>query len=57
MSIDIKEVTKSECYLVNGKEIYKDADGKWIARQELTPAEFTAFSLYKAARAHESRNN
>lgn len=34
---------------VNGKEVYKDINGNWIAREELTSVEYKAFRLYIAA--------
>lgn len=34
---------------VNGKEAYNDVNGNWIAREELTPAEYKAFREYIAS--------
>lgn len=45
MSVEINE-TDHETIVVNGKEIFKDGDGKWISRQELTASESLAFSNY-----------
>ncbi len=36
MSIVIIPITDHEVYEVNGKEIYKDSNGNWIAREEFT---------------------
>ena len=36
MSIAIIPITDHELYQVNNKEIYKDSNGNWIARQEFT---------------------
>lgn len=49
MSIKIEPITDHEVYHVNGKEIYKDTNGKWIARHELTQQERNAFNNYKKA--------
>lgn len=43
MSIEIREVTKNDEYTVNGKCVYKDSNGNWIAREELTEAEYVEF--------------
>jgi len=34
-------------FTINGKEIYKDTNGNWIAREELTTAELKEFRGYK----------
>lgn len=34
---------------VNGKEVYKDINGNWIAREELTPAEYKVLREYITA--------
>ena len=42
------EVTKADNDLlyVNDKEVYRDASGNWVARQELTTSELTALNDY-----------
>ena len=45
MSIEIKE-TDHETLSVNGKEIFKDGDGKWISRTELSTNEQNALNNY-----------
>lgn len=47
MSITIKPIVEHESYDVNGKEVYKDSSGNWLARQELTANESKAFSDHK----------
>ena len=47
MSVIIQPKTDHESYLVNNKEVYKDSNGNWIARQELTTQENNAFSNYR----------
>lgn len=47
MSVTIIPITDHESYSVNKKEVYKDSNGNWIARQELTTLESNAFSNYK----------
>ena len=47
MSIVIIPITDHEVYEVNGKEIYKDSNGNWIAREEFTQQERNAFTNYK----------
>lgn len=47
MAIEIKE-TDHDTIVVNGKEVYKDANQNWIARQELTTQEQNAFNNYIA---------
>jgi hypothetical protein len=49
MSVTIQPKTDHESYLVNNKEVYKDSNGNWIARQELTTLENNAFSNYRKA--------
>lgn len=49
MSVKIIPITDHESYNVNGKEVYKDTNGNWIQRQELTTQETTAFNNYKKA--------
>ena len=49
MSVLIKPIVDHERYEVNNKEIYKDTNGNWIARQELTQQERNAFHNYKKA--------
>jgi len=43
----IKPITDHELYEVNGKEVYKDTNGNWIARDGLTYKERNAFNNYK----------
>ena len=47
MSVRIIPKTDHESYLVNDKEVYKDGNGNWIAREELTILENNAFFNYK----------
>jgi len=47
MSVKIIPIIDHESYNVNGKEIYKDTNGNWIARQEFTTQETMAFNNYK----------
>ena len=47
--ITIVPITDHEVYEVNGKEIQKDSNGKWIAREEFTQQERNAFTNYKKA--------
>ena len=47
MSITIKPIVELESYDVNGKEVYKDTKGNWVARQELTTNEAKAFNEHK----------
>ena len=49
MSIVIRPITDHEVYEVNGKEIYKDSNGNFIAREEFTQQERNAFTNYKKA--------
>jgi hypothetical protein len=49
MSVRIEPKTDHESYNVNGKEVYKDSNGNWIQRQELTSQELNAFNNYKKA--------
>ena len=49
MSVVINPITDHEVYEVNGKEIYKDSNGNWIAREEFTQQERNAFTIYKKA--------
>lgn len=49
MSVKIIPIIDHESYNVNGKEIYKDTNSNWIARQELTTQENNAFRNYKKA--------
>ncbi len=39
--------TETSAYTVNGKEVYQDMEGSWVAREELTTAELRAWSNYK----------
>ncbi|MDO5509531.1 MAG: hypothetical protein Q4F57_02435 [Weeksellaceae bacterium] len=45
MSIEIKQNQPDELY-VNQKRLYRDLDGRWIAQEELTPAEAQAFRTH-----------
>ena len=45
--ITIKPIVELESYDVNGKEVYKDTNGNWVARQELTANESNAFLNHK----------
>ena len=49
MSIKITPIIDHERYEVNGKEIYLDTNGHYVAREELTQQERNAFSIYKKA--------
>ena len=49
MSIVINPISDHELYEVNGKEIYKDSNGNWIAREEITQQERNAFQNYRKA--------
>lgn len=48
MSITIKPIVEHESYDVNGKEVYKDSNNNWVARQELTTNEAKAFNEHKS---------
>ena len=47
MSVQIREIRKGEEYEVNGKNVYKDSNENWIAREELTEEEFVTFRRHK----------
>lgn len=49
MSIVINPISDHELYEVNGKEIYKDSNENWIAREEFTQQERNAFQNYRKA--------
>lgn len=49
MAVTIKPITDHEVYEVNGKEIYKDSNGNFICREELTTQEMSAFNNYRGA--------
>lgn len=49
MSVVIKPIVDGSQYEINGKDIYKDTNENWIARQELTGQEQNAFNNYKKA--------
>ena len=49
MSIVINPISDHELYEVNGKEIYKDSNGNWIAREEFTQQERNSFQNYRKA--------
>lgn len=42
-TVEIRTIQKFHEYEVNGKNVYKDSNGYFIAREELTEFEFTAF--------------
>lgn len=46
MRIHIKEVEKHQRYFVNGKWVWKDMNGSWMERPELTTNEKDAFVEY-----------
>ena len=46
-NIKIKSISDHEIYEVNDKEVYKDSNGNWIARGELSWKEWNAFNNYK----------
>lgn len=43
MATEIKTIAVTEMdvtqFSVNGKRVYKDMNGQWVAQEELTPAE------------------
>lgn len=45
MSVSIKTIS-DDAIEVNCKPVYRDADGKWISKQELTAAELKAFQQH-----------
>jgi hypothetical protein len=45
--ITIKPIVEHESYSVNGKEVYKDTNGNWLAREELTASELKSFHEHK----------
>lgn len=47
MSVQIREIRKGEEYEVNGKNVYKDSNENWIAREELTEEEHVTFRRHK----------
>jgi hypothetical protein len=49
MSVRITPLVDHESYSINNKEVYKDSNGNWIYRQELTSQEVNAFHNYKKA--------
>lgn len=49
MSVTIKPIVSHESYEVNGKEIYKNANGDYMAKQEFTSNELKAFENYRKA--------
>lgn len=46
MSIEIKAIAPLREYKVNGKIVYKNLEGKWIATQELTENEKRSFNMH-----------
>ena len=55
MPIEIVEVTKNDEYTVNGKCVYKDSNGNWITREELTEAEYVEFRRYMKIKGDNTR--
>ena len=49
MDVTIIPIEKHESYSVNQKTVHKDMNGNWVAIQELTTNERTAFNNYKKA--------
>lgn len=47
MSINIKAIEKNEVYTINNKEVYRDQNNNWIAREELTALESKSFGQYR----------
>ena len=47
--IKIVPISDHELYEVNGKEVYKDSNGNWMFREELSIKERNAFNNYKKA--------
>lgn len=45
MSVQINEISH-DVFEVNGKTIYKDANGHWVAQEELTPSEHKSFKQH-----------
>lgn len=45
MSILIKQQSE-DLFLVNEKPIYRDSDGKWICKAELSDSEFKSFTKH-----------
>lgn len=45
MSVIIKQQSEDH-FLVNGKSIFKDSDGKWICKSELSSSEFKIFTQH-----------
>lgn len=50
MCVDIQEVQHDQVYNVNDKEVYRDNNNNWIAREELTPQEGKSFGQYRKAK-------
>ncbi|MEZ7494482.1 hypothetical protein QO206_03230 [Leeuwenhoekiella aequorea] len=46
MGVTIEPTVNADAYWVNSKEVYLDSNNKWIAREELTTNEATAFRSY-----------
>lgn len=49
MSVKIIPILDHEQYTVNGKIVYKDYEGNWLVKEELTTQEQKAFNNYKKA--------
>ena len=47
--IRIVPIADHEQYEINGKLIFKDSDGNWVCKSELTSQELNAFENYKKA--------
>lgn len=43
MQVEIITIQQLQEYEVNGKNVYKDSNGNFIAREELTETEYCAF--------------
>jgi hypothetical protein len=42
-AVEIRTIQKLQEYEVNGKNVYKDSNGNFVAREELTESEHVAF--------------
>lgn len=47
MAVEIKEIRKGEEYEVNGKNVYKDSNENWMAKEELTERELHEWKRHK----------
>ncbi len=48
MKVAVKQIELGNVYDVNGKEVFRDSDGRFTARIELTQKEQRGFQIYKA---------